>query len=68
MPRRKPSRQWPPKGAYPLPGGGYAQDSRSKNDVHLRFHLREEPDLERLARVIIELAKRRVRRDKRRRS
>ena len=68
MPKRKPARRWPPKGAYPLPGGGYAQDqdhiNKDGQQIHLRYHLKAEPDLERLARVLLKLAKEQSRRDK----
>ena len=49
-----------PKGAVPLPGGGYAltTSSRDANGRTIRITgiVREEPDLESLAKAMIQLA------------
>jgi hypothetical protein len=62
MTKRKHARGWPPKGSYPLPGGGYALDGRnnatkSGRKIVVTAKLRTEPDLEKLALAVIELAK-----------
>ncbi|MCP3996508.1 MAG: hypothetical protein GY722_15850 [bacterium] len=54
--RRK--RGWPPKGAYPHPKGGYILEMEPKPGDRIRVigHQREEPDLEALAKAVVELA------------
>lgn len=66
--RRK--QTWPPKGAYPHPKGGYILEMKPKPGDKIRVigHLREEPDLETLARAFIELALELQRRDNEKRS
>lgn len=61
---------WLPKGAYPHPAGGYIIHGKAKPGDRFRVigHLREEPDLEALAKLMMELAVELRQRDKNNRS
>ena len=60
MTKRKHAPNWPPKGSYPLPDGGYGLDRTyvGKNGRRIRItsKLKAEPDLKALARALIEHA------------
>lgn len=60
MTKRRGARGWPPKGAYPLPGGGYGLDrtyvTKDGRRLHSKAHLKAEPDTKKLALAIIKLA------------
>ena len=49
MTRRKRLRQWPPKGSYPHPAGGYITPTTRGGRIRVTGHLKAEPDLKRLA-------------------
>ncbi len=55
-PPRRPARQWPPKGSYPHPAGGYITPTTRGRRIHVTGHLKAEPDMKRLAEAAVELA------------
>lgn len=62
MPKRKKQNRYykidPPKGSYPVPGGGHAVDSPGSSDgsgLDATFVYREYVDMRRLANALIEV-------------
>ncbi len=72
MTKRMRAHSWPPKGSYPLPGGGYGLDgihvTKDGRRIRTTAHLKAEPDLKALAGALLEhakhLDKERARRDR----
>jgi len=58
MKRRKRARDWPPKGSYPHPAGGYIHQGpvRPGQQIRITTHLKQEPDYDALAKAFILLA------------
>lgn len=56
MKRRKRKNDWPPKGAYPHPTGGYILPGKPMNGIRVTAHLKAEPDYDALAKAFILLA------------
>lgn len=65
MSKRRRARSWPQKGSYPHPAGGYIVHGPVKPGQRIRVvgHLKAEPDTEKLAKALIELAKHKTGRD-----
>jgi hypothetical protein len=59
MSKRKHARNWSPRGSYLHPAGGYILPGgrRPGDRIRVTAHLKAEPDTEKLARAIVELAK-----------